>query len=142
MLPETLGQVILGGGMIGLALALLMILTGRVMAASGMVGSLLGGHEGLAATSIAFIAGLFIAPSVLIALGSSKQPLAEAGWLLLAGGGLLVGVGARLGNSSVLGAIGGLARLSGRSVWTFLAIVAGVASSSIVLWFLGSGGVA
>ena len=139
---ETVGEVAAGGALIGLALAMLMILTGRVMSGSAMIGSLLGGREGLAATSIAFIAGLFIAPSVLIVFGAARQPLAEENWLLLGLGGLLVGIGARLGNSSVFGAVFGLSRRSGRAAMVSLAILAGVCIAVVLRHFLQIGGVA
>jgi len=141
MLQGTLGPVVLGGAMIGLALALLRILTGRVMSASGMIGSLLGGREGLAATSIAFIAGMFISPSVLVAVGHAKQLPLEAGWPLLVVGGLLVGVGARLG-SSLLGSIHGVTQLSGKALATILAIMAGAGVAGALRQILGAGGVA
>jgi len=54
VLPGMLGQVVLSGALIGLSLAMLMTLTGRLMSASWMDGSLLGGREGLAATGLAF----------------------------------------------------------------------------------------
>ena len=142
ILQGTFGPVILGGAMIGLALALLRILTGRVMSASGMIGSLLGGREGLAATSIAFIGGLFIAPSVLVAVGVAKQMPVEAGWPFLVAGGLLVGVGARLGNSSLLGSIHGVTQLSRRAFATLFAIMAGAGVAVALRQVLGTGGVA
>ena len=45
------GAALIGGGVVGLAAALLLVLTGRAMNLSGMLGSLLGGNEGLAATA-------------------------------------------------------------------------------------------
>lgn len=136
---EMVGQSAFGGALIGLALAVLMILTGRVMSASAMIGSLLGGREGLAATSIAFIAGLFIAPSLLIALGAIRQPIEGSGWLVLLVGGLVVGFGARLGNISLLGAICGITRRSGRAVAMIGAIGAGLGIGLSLLHVLGTG---
>lgn len=136
----TFGQVILGGALVGLALVLLMILTGRVMSASKMIGSLLGGQEGLAASGIAFIAGLFIAPIVLISLGYAEQPPMEPSLPLLAIGGVLVGIGARLGGASVLGEIGDLARRSGTGPTPGLAILAGLGVSLILHLVLRAAG--
>lgn len=101
------GSVILGGALNGLSLALLRLLAGRVMSASRMIGSLLGGHEGPAAASIACIARLLLAPSILTAAGwvaATPKPV-EAGWALLIVGGLLVGLGARLGEGGLVVAI-------------------------------------
>lgn len=139
-LLETHGEVIFGGALIGLALAVLMILTGRVMSASGMIGNLKGGREGLAATSITFIAGVFIAPSVLMAFGYVPAPPIESSWPLLVAGGVLVGLAARIGKSSLIGAISGLAKRSGRAVLAILAILSGAALSSVLHQVLSIGG--
>lgn len=142
LLAGAQAQTVLGGALIGIAAATLMILTGRVMAASGMIGSLLGGSEGPAAASIAFIAGLVIAPSVVIILGSVTAAPIEAHWLYLATGGLLVGFGARFGGASLCACIVGLALRSGRAVILALAIAAGAATSLLARQMLGSGGLA
>jgi len=142
LLPETLNQVILGGALIGLAIGLLRILTGRVMSASGMVGSLLGGGEGPAAASIAFLAGLFIAPSVLIALGVVAALPVEAGWPLLCAGGVLVGLGARLGNGGVVGSVFGLTQRSGQAGAAILAIIAGAGAALVLGQLVNIGGAA
>ena len=69
------GAALIGGGVVGLAAALLLVLTGRAMNLSGMLGSLLGGNEGLAATSIAVLAGIVLAPTIWLVWA----PLPEAG---------------------------------------------------------------
>lgn len=120
------GAAVAGGAIIGLAAAFLLVLTGRAMNLSDMLGSLLGGHEGLAATSIAFLAGMVLAPTVWlvwaplpIAGGPSNLPL-----IIVAG--LLAGFGARLGSTGISSqAILGLARLSGRSVVAVICLVLG-----------------
>ena len=141
LLQETDGPIVLGGAMIGLALGLLWVLTCRVMSASGMIGSLLGGREGLAASSIAFIGGLFIAPSVLMAVGVVRQMADDAAWPFLVIGGLLVGIAARLG-SSLMGALHGITLLSKRAMVTFVAIMAGMGVAVLLRQVLGNGGVA
>lgn len=141
LLQGTYGSVVLGGAMIGLALGLLWVLTCRVMSASGMIGSLLGGREGLAASSIAFVGGLFIAPSLLMAVGVVRQMADEAAWPFVVLGGLLVGIAARLG-SSLMGAIHGVASLSKSAAVMLLAILAGAGLAVLVRQVLGTGGVA
>jgi uncharacterized membrane protein YedE/YeeE len=120
------GAAVIGGGLVGLAAALLLVLTGRDMNLSGMLGSLLGGNEGLAATSIAFLAGLVLAPTIWLVWA----PLPEAGGpgnlplVILAG--LLAGFGARLGSTGISGqAILGLARLSMRSLVAVICLLLG-----------------
>jgi hypothetical protein len=128
-LSGTLGSAMVGGVVIGLALALLRVLTGRVMSASAMIGSLLGGREGPAAPSIAFVAGLFVAPTLFVAMNAGTPEPAEAGWAALAAGGLLVGAGARLGGNGLVGAVWRLTRGAG---WACAAVMAGVATSLLL----------
>ncbi len=140
-LQGAYGPVLLGGAIIGLALGLLWVLTRRVMSASGMIGSLLGGREGLAASSIAFIGGLFIAPSLLMAVGVAKQMSDEAAWPLLVVGGLLVGIAGRLG-SSLMGAMHGVTLRSKPAAVTLLGIMAGAGIAVLMRQILGNGGMA
>ncbi|MCA3449173.1 MAG: hypothetical protein INF92_02190 [Rhodobacter sp.] len=141
LLQGAYGPVVLGGAMIGLALGLLWVLTGRIMSATGMIGSLLGGREGLAAGSIAFIGGLFIAPSLLTAVGVAKQMADEADWPFLVLGGLLAGIAARFGGS-LMGAIHGVTLRSRRAAVTLLGIMAGAGTALLVRQILGNGGMA
>lgn len=141
LLQGAYGPVVLGGAMIGLALGLLWLLTGRIISATGMIGSLLGGREGLAAGSIAFIGGLFIAPSLLMALGVAKQMADEADWPFLVLGGLLAGIAARFGGS-LMGAIHGVTLRSRRAAVTLLGIMAGAGTALLVRQILGNGGMA
>ena len=121
------GAALIGGGVVGLAAALLLVLTGRAMNLSGMLGSLLGGNEGLAATSIAVLAGIVLAPTIW----RVWAPRPEAGGgrgnlplVLLAG--LFAGFGARLGGIGLSGqAILGLARLSRRSLVAVVCLLLG-----------------
>lgn len=135
---EPLTMAVVGGATIGLALALLRIAIGRVMSASAMIGSLLGGREGPAAPSIAFIAGLFMAPTLLTAAAMAPAAPGEGSWALVIAGGLLVGLGARLGGGGLVGAVW---RLLQRAPWAATAIAAGVATASL-MGLLGPGGAA
>ena len=132
-----------GSALIGLAAGLLVLLTGRVMSASGMIGSLLSGNEaeGLAASSIAFIGGIAAATLTMTGLGFSSQVTAEADWPFLVVGGLLVGFGARFGGVSLVGTLTGIARRSRQSAAPFGAMLVG-AVIAVYLQFFLSGGVA
>lgn len=138
----SLGMVLLGGGLIGLAIGLLTRLTGRVLSGSGMIGSLLGGAEGLAATSVAFVGGIIAAPLVLIGLGLTPQTVIEADWPFLLAGGLLVGISARFGGASLGGALTGMARRSVHGAALFLTILAGAALAVTLQRLIGGGGLA
>lgn len=131
-----------GGALIGLAWALLRLATGRVMSASAMVGSLLGGGEGPAAASIAFIGGLVVAPAILGVVHEPMARPAEAPWALLLIGGLCVGFGARLAQSGLVGALSGALGRSGWAAAGLGAMAAGAALSLFVWESLSGGGAA
>ena len=129
-----------GGALIGLASALLMLLTGRIAGISGILGGALSGTAGDRAWRLAFIAGLIAAPLVAGLLGN---PLAEArmpaSWAVIVAAGLLVGFGTRLANGCTSGhGICGMARLSRRSiVATMVFMAAAVLTVAIVRHGLG-----
>lgn len=138
----AVGLLLAGAALIGLAAGLLTVLTGRVMSASRMIGSLLGGAEGVAATSIAFIGGILVAPLIMTKLGFHTQISVATGWPLLIAGGVLIGLGVRLGGASLGGALTGTARRSGRFAAIWGAIVAGAAVAVCLQAVLKVGGVA
>ena len=104
------------GLLIGLAVALMLLLNGRVAGISGIVGGLLTLRAGEAAWRAAFVAGLVLgALGYLSAAGVSVEVLAPMPAVLA--GGLLVGFGTRLGSGCTSGhGLCGMARLSRRSV--------------------------
>jgi uncharacterized protein len=119
---------LLGGGLIGLSAALLMLLQGRIAGISGIaVFALPPWRDGFGPGRLAFIAGLLLAPLLWWAvqgqMPGANWPASEPGTLVA--GGLLVGFGAVLGNGCTSGhGICGLSRLSARSavaVATFMA---------------------
>ena len=108
----------IGGALIGLAAALLMLLTGRVAGISGIFGGCLGAAISDKGWRVAFIAGLILAP-VTAALGGYAvlHPQMPASWITTVAAGLLVGFGARLGGGCTSGhGVCGIARLSVRSI--------------------------
>lgn len=134
------GAAVIGGGLVGLAAALLLVLTGRALNTSDMFGSLLGGNEGPAAASIAFLAGLVLAPTIWLVW--APLPIAEVPsyvpLILLAG--LLAGFGARLGSTGFSGqAILGLARLSKRSLVAVVCLLlSGMLGALALGWVRGT----
>ncbi len=107
-----------GGALIGLASALLMLLAGRVAGISGIFGAVLGLGTGDRAWRATFIAGLILAPvAALLAGHAVPLPQMPASWMLIVAAGLLVGFGARLGGGCTSGhGVCGMARLSKRSI--------------------------
>ena len=106
----------LGGGMlIGVAAALLVLLSGRIAGISGIVGGLIALRRGDIAWRLAFVAGLLAAPIAM--LFYSVNPRIDAGLGTLALAGLLVGLGTRYGSGCTSGhGVCGLSRLSPRSL--------------------------
>jgi hypothetical protein len=115
-------QSLVGGGVIGLAAALMLLLNGRAAGVSGIAGGLVGGAlgrvSGAAIENAAFIAGLLIGPIVfLFAFGAFPEVHITSSVPILVAGGLLVGFGTRLGSGCTSGhGVCGLARLSRRSL--------------------------
>tara|TARA_R110002072_G_scaffold213210_7_gene370568 strand:- start:308 stop:727 length:420 start_codon:yes stop_codon:yes gene_type:complete len=105
-----------GGALIGLAAAVLALFNGRVAGISGILGGLLDGERTNLAWRAAFVAGLIAAGFVALKLTSPDVNIA-AGWPTLIIGGLLVGVGTRLGSGCTSGhGVCGMARGSQRSI--------------------------
>ncbi|MBU6464500.1 MAG: YeeE/YedE family protein [Bradyrhizobium sp.] len=109
---------LLGGALIGLATAGLMLLTGRIAGVSGIFGGLLAWQPGDRAWRLAFVAGLMAAPLIASLAGAPlPRPAMSANLALIAVGGLLVGFGSRMGSGCTSGhGICGFARLSVRSI--------------------------
>ena len=113
-----------GGILIGLAAAMLVLLNGRIAGISGIVGGLLAPRRGEIAWRLAFVAGLFAAPLVMLLLGTSVTPRIDAGFGTLMAAGLLVGIGTSYGSGCTSGhGVCGLARLSPRSLVATLAFM-------------------
>ncbi|MDO8322841.1 MAG: YeeE/YedE family protein [Phenylobacterium sp.] len=120
-------QSLIGGGLIGLASAGLLLTNGRIAGISGILSNAAALRPGL--WRWAFLAGLV---SVGIAAAWLRQPappaLAATGLPMLIGAGLLVGVGTQLGNGCTSGhGVCGLSNLSARSLTAtviFMAVAA------------------
>jgi uncharacterized membrane protein YedE/YeeE len=109
---------LLGGALIGLASALLIMLTGRIAGISGILGGCLTLAVGDKVWRFAFIVGLILAPVASGLLGYPlPTPQMPASWGMITIAGLLVGFGTRLGGGCTSGhGICGIARLSARSI--------------------------
>ena len=107
----------IGGGLIGAASVLLILLTGRIAGISGIFGGLLNPAQDKG-WRIAFIVGLILAPLLSGLFGHAMPaPQLPASWTVIIAAGLLVGFGTRLGGGCTSGhGICGMARLSGRSI--------------------------
>ena len=111
----------LGGGiLLGLASAAFILVNGRILGISGILGGLLVPRLGDIGWRIAFLLGIAAAPFVsalLLPSGYMEAPRIEAGFIAIAIAGLLVGFGTRYGSGCTSGhGVCGLSRLSPRSL--------------------------
>jgi uncharacterized membrane protein YedE/YeeE len=109
---------LIGGLLIGLAAALLLLLNGRISGISGIVGGLLAPKGSDAGWRVVFIAGLLLgALAYTLATGGAMLVSMQASMPVLVVAGLLVGFGTRLGSGCTSGhGLCGIARLSRRSI--------------------------
>ena len=125
---------LVGGLLIGLAVALMLLLNGRLAGISGIVGGLPPPKDGDTGWRVAFVAGLLSGPLVyVLATGgpATVDVLASPPALLV--GGLLVGFGTRMGSGCTSGhGLCGLALLSLRSL-VATAVFFGVAMLTVFL---------
>jgi uncharacterized membrane protein YedE/YeeE len=109
---------LLGGAMIGGAAALFLLLNGRIMGVSGVLGSLLDRRLPADWTERAlFILGLLAAPLIYTAVVGAPDLVVTSSAGLLVAAGLLVGIGTRMGSGCTSGhGVCGIPRLSLRSL--------------------------
>lgn len=108
---------LLGGALIGVAAALLLLLNGRIAGISGILGGLLRPVRGDAGWRIAFLLGLAGAPLLYMLFAPLPVTHIAAGPGALAMAGLLVGFGTRYGSGCTSGhGVCGISRLSLRSL--------------------------
>ncbi len=109
-----------GGVLLGLAAAAFLLLNGRILGISGILGGLLAPRTGDIGWRIAFLLGMLAAPATLALLappGFLAEARIDAGTLAIVVAGLLVGYGTRLGSGCTSGhGVCGLSRLSPRSL--------------------------
>jgi uncharacterized membrane protein YedE/YeeE len=133
---------LIGGALIGLASALLMLLTGRVAGISGIFGGALPLNASDRGWRLAFIAGLIAAPlfGALLFGAALPNPAMPSSFAAVAIGGLLVGFGSRMGGGCTSGhGVCGVARLSARSL-AATAIFMAVAIATVAFLRHGLGG--
>lgn len=131
---------LIGGGLIGIAAAVYLLVNGRIMGASGIIGGIVDGSAGDQATErLYFLAGLFGVPTILaLVLGGKETHVTSNLWAVIAAG-LLVGVGTRFANGCTSGhGVCGISRLSLRGiVATVFYIMAGGLSVVVFKHMLG-----
>jgi uncharacterized membrane protein YedE/YeeE len=125
---------LIGGLLIGLAAALLLLLNGGISGISGIVGGVLATKNPEVGWRVVFVAGLLLGASIyMLATGGAIPVRVQASVPVLVAAGLLVGFGTRLGSGCTSGhGLCGIARLSRRSI-VASAVFFGVAMLTVFL---------
>ena len=109
-------QSIIGGSLIGIAVSLLLLLNGKVLGVSGILGELFNNPLSKNYWRLFFLLGLFISPLIYNIFYPVSLGEITSNNLVSVLGGLLVGFGSRLGSGCTSGhGVCGVARLSLRS---------------------------
>ena len=111
---------LIGGLSLGVASAVFILINGRILGISGILGGLLPPKVGDIGWRVAFLLGMLAAPTVFMALapaGLASEPRIDAGFWTVIAAGLLVGSGTRYASGCTSGhGVCGLSRLSPRSL--------------------------
>ena len=109
-----------GGIILGIASAIFILVNGRILGISGILGGLMPPKAGDTFWRIAFLLGLFTAPTLFHAVVPAEYittPRIDATELTVVAAGLLVGIGTRYASGCTSGhGVCGLSRLSPRSL--------------------------
>ncbi len=111
---------LIGGLLLGVASAVFILINGRILGISGILGGLLPPKVGDIGWRVAFLLGMLAAPTVFMTLapaGFASEPRIDAGFWTVIAAGLLVGIGTRYASGCTSGhGVCGLSRLSPRSL--------------------------
>jgi len=136
----TPASAVIGGAIIGMAVALFVTLNGRIAGVSGILGGLARPQAGDISWRIAFVAGLIAAPLAWGLLAALPDIRVDTSYPVLVAAGLLVGVGTRYGGGCTSGhGVCGVSRASPRSIAATVAFMAaGFATVYVVRHLIGS----
>lgn len=126
---------ILGGVLIGLASAGMLLTNGKILGISGILGGMLRSRSWDFSWRLSFTVGLIVGGFLIRPLGFSMMSIdTDRTLTLVTIGGLLVGIGTSLGSGCTSGhGVCGVARFSGRSITaTIVFILFGVLSVALL----------
>jgi len=114
-----------GGILIGLSATFLLLLTGRIAGISGIVWGAIKPSDGDRVWRCLFIVGLLAGTWLYHAISGNAYPILENNYVLAISGGLLVGLGVKIGNGCTSGhGVCGIGRMSTRSITSTLIFIA------------------
>lgn len=131
---------LLGGVMIGTAAALFLLVNGRIMGASGLLGGVVDGTGwSNLIERLAFLAGLIGVPALFLLGNAAPATQLTSNLVLVVIAGLAVGLGTRMANGCTSGhGVCGISRFSLRGILaTAVYLVAGMAAMFIARHIMG-----
>ena len=130
----TPSSAVIGGVIIGVAVAMFVLVNGRIAGISGIIGGLVRPTYPDLAWRAAFVLGLLVAPVIYARIALLPAIEIDANYPTIIVAGLLVGVGTRYGAGCTSGhGVCGVSRLSPRSlVATLSFMAAGIATVFVV----------
>ena len=134
-LAFTPGPSLLGGVLLGIATSAYVLLHGRILGISGIIGGLLRPVKQMWVWRIVLLLGILSSPLwAIFLLDMYPVQIIDAGWPAVILAGLLVGFGAQYGSGCTSGhGICGLSRLSPRSL---IAIISFTFSGFVIVYVL------
>ncbi len=129
-----------GGLLIGVAGSVYLLMNGRILGVSGILGGLVDGTGWSSWTDrAAFLAGTIAVPAILVLVVPGAATHLTGNWAVIIAAGLLVGIGTRLANGCTSGhGVCGISRLSLRGiVATVFYILAGGVTMVLFRHLLG-----
>jgi uncharacterized protein len=121
----TPGMSLLGGLIIGMAAAVLILVNGRIAGISGILGGLFNRPRNDTAWRLSFLIGLVGAPVLASLFGTPAIADIQSGWGEILAAGFLVGIGTRYAGGCTSGhGVCGLSRASVRSLVATLTFMA------------------
>jgi uncharacterized membrane protein YedE/YeeE len=113
-----------GGVLLGLASAAFVLLNGRILGISGIIGGLLKPRMGDLGWRVAFLAGMLAAPFAYAGFAGPVEARIDTSWGAVIIAGLLVGLGTRYAAGCTSGhGVCGLSRMSPRSLMATLSFM-------------------
>ncbi len=114
-----------GGILLGLASAVFILVNGRILGISGIVGGLFRPRSGDSGWRVSFLLGMLAAPLLYAVVVGLPPVRIDASWATLLVAGVMVGFGTRYGSGCTSGhGVCGLSRLSPRSLAATVAFMA------------------
>lgn len=134
MIPQDWIWGAAGGLMIGGAAALYLLVNGRIMGASGILGGLVDGTgRDSMVERLAFLFGLMAVPPLLVPFYTSVSTNITSNPVIIIAAGLLVGVGTRVANGCTSGhGVCGISRFAPRGMAATVIYLLGGAATVLV----------